>query len=80
MTKEDSLQLGQEVITDRLTLDVTDANSRRLTHFREKGVITEINAPHLSWGITGRKKKPQQVGDKMVYHRERFPLDGAGRL
>jgi len=34
MTKEDSLQLGQEVITDRLTLDVTDANSRRLTHFR----------------------------------------------
>lgn len=34
MTKEDSLQLGQEVITDRLTLDVTDANSRRLIHFR----------------------------------------------
>lgn len=31
MTEEDSLQLGQEVITDRLTLDVTDANSRRLT-------------------------------------------------
>lgn len=31
MTKEDSLQLGQEVIADRLTLDVTDANSRKLT-------------------------------------------------
>lgn len=34
MTKEDSLQLGQEILTDRLTLDVTDANSRRLSHFR----------------------------------------------
>jgi len=78
MTKDDSLRLGQEVITDRLTLDVTDANSRRLTHSRYKGVITEINAPRLSWGITGKKKT--QVGDKMVYHRERFSLDGAGRL
>lgn len=35
MTKEDSLQLGQVVITDRLTLDVTDANNGRLTSDRK---------------------------------------------
>lgn len=37
MTGEDSLQLGQEVITDRLTLDMTDANRRTLS--RDKKVL-----------------------------------------